>query len=59
LALKDYGSSDPEKYYCLDCLLAEIGEWVAKMRFRGASKIPLNNIIYGDKISSPCPVCGK
>ncbi len=59
LCLKDHGTSSPERTYCLDCLVLVVGEWVKKMKERGYSKIPLSNIIYGELISSPCPVCGK
>lgn len=61
LQLKEYGCSEENapRMYCLDCLLAEVTEWVEKMKARGASKIPLNSIIFAGKVNSPCPVCGK
>jgi hypothetical protein len=59
LALKEYCGVNTDHTYCPDCLVAEVSEWVAKIKARGASKIHLNNIIMGDKVTSPCPVCGK
>ena len=57
LQLKDYPGA---RMYCLDCLLETVREWVEEMKKRGASKIPLNHILFPDKnVSSPCPVCGK
>lgn len=59
LQLKEY-CEHGERLYCLDCLLETIKEWVEKMKKRAPSKIPLNNIIFGNKgVTSPCPVCGK
>ncbi len=58
LQLKDYGP-DSERGYCLNCLLTEVTEWVQKMKERGASKISPRNIIFGDIVTSPCPICGK
>lgn len=57
LQLKNYYYE--EGSYCLDCLLTEVEEWVKKMKDRGASKIPLEKIIFGNTVSSPCPVCGR
>lgn len=60
LQLREYYGEDQSRMYCLDCLLEEVHEWVEVMRKRGASDIPLNHIVFPkDKISSPCPVCGK
>ncbi len=53
------GGRDQNQLYCLDCLVSQVSEWVEKMKARGASKIPLNHIIFGDKVPSPCPLCGK
>lgn len=58
LQLKDY-EPDERRTYCLDCLLTEISKWVEEMKKRGSSDIPLNNIVFGNVITSPCPVCGK
>ena len=59
LQLREYGGSDNSRMYCLDCLLEVLSEWVEEMKKRGQSDIPLNHIIFGNKVPSPCPVCGK
>jgi hypothetical protein len=59
LQLREYCGPDQTRAYCPDCLVAEITEWVDKLKKRGKSDIPLNHIIFGDRVTSPCPVCGK
>jgi len=60
LYLREYASPSPEHHYCLDCLLVKVAEWIAEMKKRGASKIPLDRILLPKgEISSPCPVCGR
>jgi len=59
LQLKEYYGADEARMYCLDCLLEVVVDWVKEMKKRGASKIPLNHIIAGDKVLSRCPICGK
>jgi len=58
LQLKDY--PDKQRMYCLDCLLAEVSDWVKEMKKRGKRDIPLDHIIQGKQgVSSPCPICGR
>lgn len=60
LELCDYiGGSMTERMYCPDCLLEVITNWVKEIKKIRASKIDSDNIIFDDKIISPCPVCGK
>ena len=59
LQLRDYNNEYMKRTYCLDCLLAEVSEWVMKMKKRGSSNIPFNDIIIGNIVPSPCPICGK
>ena len=60
LQLKEYYGEDQFRMYCLDCLVAEVAEWVEKMKSRGASNIPIDHIIFpGKNVSSPCPICGR
>ena len=60
LQLREYYGEEHSRMYCLDCLVAEVTEWVEKVKKRGASEIPLNHIIFAEgRVPSPCPVCGK